>query len=581
MVVIFGFIFLFQPAWQEYRVQAAVERGDLHAGDRVTDLIDGARTDSRKLHLIEQFMLEHSVCCSPYDVFITPNMSSYGEERYWSGFTLTEMKPYLEFYEERSIQRNTWLVEEAIIGLADYYANYDSVEKAIDFLNQKREEYMEHSTLIHPPEQMTIKLAQLYVEHRQFDGAINVIEEYEDAIQGANDEQVISYVNEEFLEIRIEILLLQQKKNEALQLLEKWQEQTQTAENYDDYTASERVTSLKRQLELIEGDFAYGTVEGNLRREDGTPIVGAEIFLRQNHRANTSIHPESERYRATTDQEGYYKFSRVMPNEYQVGIGFTYEQIDGYSWPVDMEDRVVVQSREDIVHDIVLLPLLDVYFPVNEYAFTERELTFSWEEDPKATTYDISMINHTENGWTSQVVKSGIKDTTTMIDVRDLYHNPFNVSFDNDVYDEDWFDPRSMLGFANTESQFSWAITSYDQNGNELRRSFGYRLDDELVSQFPFFQLKQRKLTKADQLLLDGKVDQALESYEQDLLTEEGLEQEHALIMAVKVLQYVKSSRGDDDKELRMRMKDHIKELYERTEIDYYAELLDEAENKL
>lgn len=57
----------------------------------------------------------------------------------------------------------------------------------------------------------------------------------------------------------------------------------------------------------------------------------------------------------------------------------------------------------------------------------------------------------------------------------------------------------------NPEVRFSWNIEALDADGRLITRSNGYRLNEDTVGNMPFFYLKERELTTADQLLLDKK----------------------------------------------------------------------------
>ncbi|WP_281202997.1 hypothetical protein [Cytobacillus kochii] len=78
-------------------------------------------------------------------------------------------------------------------------------------------------------------------------------------------------------------------------------------------------------------------------------------------------------------------------------------------------------------------------------------------------------------------------------------------------------DPNTLLAFTNPNNRFSWSVDAFDEHDKLLTRSNGYRLGNDTIGHLPFFYLKTRTLTEADQLLLDKKFTEALEAYKVNL----------------------------------------------------------------
>ncbi len=76
-----------------------------------------------------------------------------------------------------------------------------------------------------------------------------------------------------------------------------------------------------------------------------------------------------------------------------------------------------------------------------------------------------------------------------------------------------FFEPASLLSFSNPEGTYSWGVSAYDSQGQLLSSSGGYRLSEENINNIPMIRLQNRKLTNADELLLDGKLKEALQEY--------------------------------------------------------------------
>src|SRR5690606_29650512 len=95
-------------------------------------------------------------------------------------------------------------------------------------------------------------------------------------------------------------------------------------------------------------------------------------------------------------------------------------------------------------------------------------------------------------------------------------------------------DPLSLLAYTNPENRFHWNVIAYDKDGELITKSNGYRLDDKTIGNLPFFYLKERELTNADRLLLDNKVDEALEEYKKNYV--EDPDDIHSLRMITRLI---------------------------------------------
>ena len=162
-----------------------------------------------------------------------------------------------------------------------------------------------------------------------------------------------------------------------------------------------------------------------------------------------------------------------------------------------------------------------------------------------------------------------------------MHHIGFFVDYD--VRDEENYEgafaPGQLFDFIHPAGKFSWSVAAYDENGKEIRRSNGYRLDDALVEELPFFTLTNREPSKGDQLLLDGKHQQALEAYR--TLIKENKEDDLSLRMAVKLINGLRQQKVGNDEKLREEMYGYIAQLSTLTEKPFYAEMMmDKAEKE-
>ncbi|OMD42480.1 carboxypeptidase-like regulatory domain-containing protein [Paenibacillus odorifer] len=290
------------------------------------------------------------------------------------------------------------------------------------------------------------------------------------------------------------------------------------------------------------GSTSTAVVSGTLTRSDGLPVSRAGIFLRAESEVHHSI-TEAEPYRVVTDDEGRFEFHGVIPGFYQFQLGLSYDQIDGWTWPVQYDDWIEVKPDDRLNESIVLQPLLELQSPINQETIIGQSVDFRWKAVKGAAYYRLSGGVSTVGSSFSSQIRDYITDNQVSIPVDELYYNSgFSYGSGGEGFES--IDPLSFLVFMNPEARFSWNIEAFDADGRLITRSNGYRLNEDTVGNLPFFYLKERELTKADRLLLNKNPEQALEMYQQNVLDDP--QDAHALHMLVKLL-LAKSSITKDD----------------------------------
>src|SRR5699024_1401783 len=142
-----------------------------------------------------------------------------------------------------------------------------------------------------------------------------------------------NYMKGEIAELHTELIMQQGNAKETYQTI-KNELAAYEKENHLDSTNNaeyERLQSLERRssIELNQHGGAIVDVSGKIVRSNGEPVKHAGVFLRKQYAVNSSIR-EDEPYQTMTDENGNYEFHGVIPGNYQVFLGFSYEQIDGW-----------------------------------------------------------------------------------------------------------------------------------------------------------------------------------------------------------------------------------------------------------
>ncbi|WP_340007157.1 hypothetical protein MHH52_05560 [Paenibacillus sp. FSL K6-0276] len=331
------------------------------------------------------------------------------------------------------------------------------------------------------------------------------------------------------------------------------------------------------QSAIDMGSTSTAVVSGTLTRSDGTPVSRAGIFLRAESEVHHSI-TAAEPYRIVTDADGRFEFHGVIPGFYQLQLGLSYDQIDGWTWPIQYDDWIEVKPGDVLNERIVLQPLLELQSPINQETITDQSVDFHWKAVEGAAYYRLNGGVSTVGSSFSSQIRDHITDNQVSIPVDELYYNSgFSYSSGGEGWES--IEPLSFLGFMNPEVRFSWNIEALDAEGRLITRSNGYRLNEDTVGNLPFFYLKERELTAADQLLLDKKPDQALEMYQQNAADDP--QDAHALHMLVKLMLAKSSITKDDSLEdqaipsLQKLMQLHPNSNYAFTLTQYYFDHAD------
>lgn len=291
----------------------------------------------------------------------------------------------------------------------------------------------------------------------------------------------------------------------------------------------------KLQTRIMEQrDNAASSVSGTIKRSDGQPMAGIGVYLRSSKDVYHSL-LENEPYQTLTDSEGNYSFKGVAPGSYVIYIGLNFEQIDGWTRPANYnEEWIDIRGGEHLTRNITLQRLIQLRSPVDQQVITGKTVKFEWEPVEGAAYYTLNGTFPIENGTIGNTIKGHIESNSIKLPLEALYSVESGFSYKK-FGDKEIPDPSNLLGYADPSSRFSWSVEAYDADGNLLTRSNGYRLNEQTMGPLPFFYLKARTLTDADQLLLAGRTDEALLQYKADYERDE--QDTHSLRMIVKLLE--------------------------------------------
>ncbi|MOA41557.1 hypothetical protein D3C78_1635290 [compost metagenome] len=85
---------------------------------------------------------------------------------------------------------------------------------------------------------------------------------------------------------------------------------------------------------------------------------------------------DDDAYRTVTDADGKFEFYGVMPGFYQINLGLSFSQADGWMWAVDLYDHMEIKEGKPLNLTVTLQPLIQLESPVNEQVFTTDTVDF-------------------------------------------------------------------------------------------------------------------------------------------------------------------------------------------------------------
>ncbi|UTR12807.1 carboxypeptidase-like regulatory domain-containing protein [Evansella sp. LMS18] len=517
------FISFLQPPLETWSISRQLASGETEqAKERIIENIESKSRN--RLQLIEKYMISPAPGAH-YDIYVSPSgIMGPGPEAAERYFTLEESAPYFLEYLEKGPAGDTHRKAADILsvyyyGVGDYENLSLTLQKAAGRYDNNSEHYHE----------LKLRNIEQAVNFQEFEAAEALIDQYEKEIP------------ESFPDARLQVAMLearsymlQDKTEEALAVLDAAMEDyreherqllEEMKEHDPEYTNEFQEESyyltvaedLKASIESMDDNAWSASMEGRITRSDGQPLANAGVFLKDEPNVmRTSPSPFGEKYGTVTGPDGSYSFHGVAPGSYQVQVGLLLEQVDGWSWPADMYEWVDLEAGEAEQYDIELTPLIEINSPKDFETLENETITFDWEDYPDAASYTIFLGIEVDGGAGSLSVgfMEEIPESQITFKADDLYAKTVGFSFGDEEWDS--VQPESLLAFANVHGSYFWYVHAFDEDGEFIGQSNGYRLKEETMGALPFFQLQEREMTEADNLLMKGKVREALALYKAD-----------------------------------------------------------------
>ncbi|MWV43619.1 hypothetical protein GRF59_08220 [Paenibacillus sp. HJL G12] len=577
------FVFAFNYGTSSSQKLAEADRGVMQAekSEQILHMIDSAKPDEQ-LKLIEEYMLKDDSgdLTHIYDVYIGPDGSMYGggssEVDTQPEFNLKEQVPYLELYVQSGTSDPA--ISTAAKLLTYYYDGSGQWEKAAQLLTEARKR-LHITRYIYARDELFMLQAKLAAEHEQYDELLRLCADM--LLENKNSINSDTYVR--ISDLLVEYAMSDGKAAEMLKQIQDEMERQKNQMKDGDVVKlqSEQLQGiLDRQNKLSSNKIKTGAeVSGTITKSNGEPLAYAGVFLRREEDINRSIF-DMEPYQTMTNGKGEYTFKGVVPNSYKLFLGVNLSQISGWTWPVLPDDGWIdLRGQSKVQEDVVFQPLMELKSPVNEDVVRDKTMTFEWEPVAGAAYYNLNIGMKLHSGSTSRAVRQGITTPRVQVQAEDLYYEISGISSYSHGKEQEQLDPLSLLGYANAKNQFSWSVEAYSADGKLLTRSNGYRLSNDLTGNLPFFYLKERTLTEADEMLLAGKLDDAEAMYEADADRDPSdAHSLHMMLMILKgktsLLRGAGTADAEEKKSMDAQQIDILKKLVELHPTENYYEWL-------
>lgn len=503
-------IFMIIPQWNIYYAKKQADQGDANAKvSLLQTLEDDSVFVTQKWNIIQDYMLIYP--SEQFNVFAGASFSQVQLDHSKTiNFTWQEKLPYLKQYVKEGPLDDYFVL--AVKQIASYYTEMNQPDLAKETLSQASERAARSYSLYY--NDLQLEYIDFAIHQRDFSEAHQLLQTFDEKIQN-NDYSLHAKVGQRQVEVLMKQGKLQEAHDRVNIVLDEYKQTEQNDKTWDPaYTSDvyESLVSLKDRLESSINDPATSTVNGRIMYSDGKPAANVGVILRHESEINYGALGD-ERYFTTTDKNGFYEWNFVESGRYQVILGFSFNQIDGWTYPSTADDWLTTGEQAEVSKDITLRPLIEVASPVNQEEITTETVKFSWEPVKEAAYYQLHLGVEIDDGAgsISSPFRSHIATNEVDVPVEDLYDHTVGLSMSGDEMDT--VNPITLLTFANPNNRFSWSIDAFNENDELLTRSNGYRLGNDTIGNLPFFYLKTRQLTKADQLLLDKKFTEALKAY--------------------------------------------------------------------
>ncbi|MGO4346923.1 hypothetical protein AB4Z45_15680 [Paenibacillus sp. MCAF9] len=251
------------------------------------------------------------------------------------------------------------------------------------------------------------------------------------------------------------------------------------------------------------------------------PAANVFVILHRKDASGWSTPPYLHYPVAITDEHGVYRFYDVDANKYEVGVGVTPAEVNGYYLTQSDREYVSALEGKTETYDFQFVPQVSVISPVNKEQLTGDKLQFEWNAYPGADYYTLSITSifrikdgNTVGANTVQLSDERFKGTTAEYSLKELRGNTLGFGKSMDSGGNVALSNIGVLGAVYPGGDFIWSVDAYDAGGRKISSSSGYYTS--LVQKTPFFTMPEEGMLAGDRLVIKGEYEEAIASYKSE-----------------------------------------------------------------
>lgn len=301
----------------------------------------------------------------------------------------------------------------------------------------------------------------------------------------------------------------------------------------------ESVDRTLKSLMEIEESYTMGSGDGNKFSgriiEDGKPVPYALVYLKESRYKYIMGGSMGLGYGiarlAVSDRDGYFSIEGVPEGLYGLGVAIEWNRVKGKSVLMDKSYNIKFEAGNSVERDI---KVLDARGLVSASRLSENEIRFDFKPPEKAAYYAIAMGELRSGEDQEKYVDYSfyterIEEFPYTLDIKKSREEGFVASFS---YGSEGIHPYYLMSPLYHTGEYAYTIYAYDKAGNIMYDSKGVysgRVDDTV-------HIEANEWSEADKLLLDKKVEEAVELYKEQLKADP--ENLHVLKVLAKLYYY-------------------------------------------
>ncbi|MFS0723323.1 hypothetical protein [Paenibacillus sp. 1P07SE] len=292
---------------------------------------------------------------------------------------------------------------------------------------------------------------------------------------------------------------------------------TEALKWFTEALSSFRAQEAHRWIDLLRpqvGESSSPALSGRVLI-GGEPQSGAIVYLQPADASNWNSPGYLYNQATMTDDNGEYWFYNIEPGRYEVGVGLTPEQVDGWVRAEAPQEVLALESGTTHTFDVQFVPKLQTIAPGNGEEIGEEELHFQWEPYPGAVSYKlhIQSIELSSDGSLLSSSSGSLQEdwpgTEAVYTIAELRGYARGIH-----WNEDGPLPATILGVVYPGGHFSWSVDAYDEQGLRISSSTSYYGTNG--GQMPLFSMSDEGQLAGDRHVLARDWEEAIAAYKQE-----------------------------------------------------------------